>query len=103
MKKSGLFLEKAKADERMIEQFFKGGKEVYKGYVDDPRNTDNAWMETIAYNFHDEIGNAVGKFDLTAGDDAKGVQWTDIDKNLDLYASHSSLIKDVASLHGAHW
>ena len=22
--------------------------------MDDPRNTDNAWMETIAYNFHDE-------------------------------------------------
>ena len=42
---------------------------VYKGYVDDPRNTDNAWMETTAYNFHDESGifDTV-KFD--AGDDA---------------------------------
>jgi len=29
---------------------------VYKGYVDDPRNTDNAWMETVAVNFHDELG-----------------------------------------------
>ena len=24
------------------------GRVVYRGYVDDPRNTDNAWMETIA-------------------------------------------------------
>jgi hypothetical protein len=26
---------------------FKHGDEVYRGYVDDPRNTDNAWMETV--------------------------------------------------------
>lgn len=31
-------------------------KQIYAGYVDDPRNTDNAWMETVAQNFHDEDG-----------------------------------------------
>ena len=25
---------------------------VYRGYVDDHRNTDNAWMESIAMLFH---------------------------------------------------
>ena len=30
--------------------------QVYEGYVDDPRNTDNAWMETVAVNFHDDTG-----------------------------------------------
>ena len=30
--------------------------QVFKGYVDDPRNTDNAWMETVAVNFHDDSG-----------------------------------------------
>ena len=29
---------------------------MYAGYVDDPRNTDNAWMETVAVNFHDDAG-----------------------------------------------
>ena len=24
--------------------------------MDDPRNTDNAWMETVAMNFHDDTG-----------------------------------------------
>ena len=24
--------------------------------MDDPRNTDNAWMETEAVNYHDETG-----------------------------------------------
>ena len=41
--------------------------QVYEGYVDDPRNTDNSWMETVALNFHDETGDSVGKFKLHAG------------------------------------
>ncbi|VDQ01181.1 unnamed protein product [Trichobilharzia regenti] len=40
---------------------------IYKGYVDDPRNTDNAWMETVAVNFHDEQGDSLALFPLTAG------------------------------------
>ena len=42
-------------------------EQVYKGYVDDPRNTDNSWMETVAVNFHDEKGTNVGMFKLHAG------------------------------------
>ena len=30
--------------------------QIYHGYCDDYRNTDNAWVETVAYNFHDEDG-----------------------------------------------
>ena len=44
------------------------------GYVDDPRNTDCAWMETTAFLFHDPEGDQVAKFDLKAGDDAKDVR-----------------------------
>ena len=25
---------------------------IYQGYVDDPRNTDNAWMETTCSHYH---------------------------------------------------
>ncbi|CAH1107185.1 unnamed protein product [Psylliodes chrysocephalus] len=95
--------EQAEADSKMVRDFFKQGVEVYKGYVDDPRNTDNAWMETVAYNFHDEDGHHVGKFDLKAGDDAQSVQWMDVDKNIDLYASHSNFIKSVADRLKSHW
>lgn len=31
-------------------------EQVYQGYADDPRNTDNAWIETTAVNYHDETG-----------------------------------------------
>lgn len=53
--------------EKHLEKLFSGGDEIYKGYVDDPRNTDNAWMETTAYNFHDENDEVFGCFKLSAG------------------------------------
>ncbi|KAE8283038.1 ADP-ribose pyrophosphatase, mitochondrial [Larimichthys crocea] len=48
--------ERAKTHERITKLFKSSGLQVFKGYVDDPRNTDNAWMETVAVNFHDESG-----------------------------------------------
>jgi ADP-ribose pyrophosphatase len=45
-------------------------------YVDDVRNTDNAWMETTCVNFHDEEGCSFSRFKLRAGDDAGDVAWT---------------------------
>lgn len=38
--------------------------QVYKGYSDDPRNTDNAWIETLAVNYHDEDGTILQHFQL---------------------------------------
>jgi len=89
--------------EAEIKQFFAHGTEIYKGYVDDPRNTDNAWMETVAVNFHDATGTSVGRFPLRAGDDAGDVQWKDVDAKLKLYASHASFIETAAKKLNAHW
>ncbi|GLH07134.1 Tetraspanin [Gryllus bimaculatus] len=54
----------------IIDSFFDNGEVVYEGYVDDPRNTDNAWVETVAMHFHDDDGNTTGVIPLQAGDDA---------------------------------
>ncbi|KAG8505754.1 Transient receptor potential cation channel subfamily M member 2, partial [Galemys pyrenaicus] len=35
-----------------FENLLAQGAEVHKGYVDDPRNTDNAWVETVAVSVH---------------------------------------------------
>lgn len=75
--------------EQKLGEFFKNGTVVYQGYVDDPRNTDNAWMETVAMHFHDEKGDVVGRFNLKSGDDAGEVAWTTITADLKLYASHA--------------
>ena len=42
--------------------------------MDDPRNTDNAWMETCATLFHDDTGDLTKDLNLSAGDDAQDVQ-----------------------------
>lgn len=86
-----------------IDDLFKHGLEVYSGYVDDPRNTDNCWMETVAVNFHDEDGTSVSKISLKAGDDAVGVKWVVLNKDIKLYASHSHLIEQVAMKRNASW
>lgn len=39
-----------------LDILWRKGVELYRGYVDDPRNTDNAWMETVVVNFHDNNG-----------------------------------------------
>jgi hypothetical protein len=61
---------------RDLDVIFKNGTMVYCGYVDDHRNTDNAWLETMCVNFHDETGRATKHFCLAAGDDAGDVAWT---------------------------
>lgn len=69
--------------------------ELYRGYVDDPRNTDNAWMETCV--LHQHIGSVDTSTDMQphAGDDAKAAAWApltpDVIKNL--YASHPAFVK----------
>lgn len=88
----------------MVERFFQaGGVQVYQGYVDAFRNTDNAWMETTALNFHDEDGSQVGQLELMAGDDASNVRWTDVDSNLKLHANHADIVREVVIRRNAHW
>ncbi|XP_063863985.1 ADP-ribose pyrophosphatase, mitochondrial-like [Scylla paramamosain] len=90
--------------EKQLKELFKGGVEIYSGYVDDPRNTDNAWMETVAFNFHqDDLQGVLYSMLLHAGDDAKAVKWQDISSTLNLYASHEDMIEKVAHRHQAHW
>lgn len=89
--------------EKEINEVFKEGINIYRGYVDDPRNTDNAWMETVATLFHDDKGVHVGMLKLHAGDDAVGVKWIDLDKNLKLYANHLSFLEEISIKLKCHW
>lgn len=66
---------------------------IFAGVVDDPRNTDNAWMETTVFHRH----LAPGEVDLTKlnpGDDAASVAWHDINDELlsSMYASHGTYL-----------
>jgi ADP-ribose pyrophosphatase len=70
------------------------GHLIYRGYVDDPRNTDNAWMETTAKHLHLPPETADGML-LAAGSDARAVRWLPLTAETagNLYASHAELVK----------
>lgn len=87
-----------------IEDFFNNnGIKIFSGYVDDPRNTDNAWIETVAFNFHDESGSILKSINFEAGDDAKNVRWLDLDESIQLYANHKQIVKAVSERMNSHW
>jgi len=72
------------------------GKVIYRGYVDDRRNTDNAWMVTTCINVHDESGQVFDRFPLKGGDDAKQAFWMEYHPSLEnftLYASHADWVR----------
>ena len=92
---------KQEAMQSDLAHLFQQKNEIYKGYVDDPRNTDNAWMETQVFWFQcpPALGNAIP---LHAGDDAAKVRWvtiydtnTNTPASLQLYASHASFVHRV--------
>lgn len=89
--------DQAKIVEKSVSDLFASPTEtLYKGYVDDPRNTDNAWMETVCTLFHDASGEMTKNLKLEAGDDAGAVKWMPIDLKSDdfkLYASHRDFIQ----------
>jgi len=88
--------DKVKFEELVKELFSRAnGKILYHGYVDDPRNTDNSWMETAAMHYHCKPQLA-SMLNTKAGDDADDVKWLDIQEDgsvENLYANHSCFVK----------
>ena len=71
---------------------------IYSGYVNDPRNTDHAWLETCVYLFYlNYIQRQSLLKTMKEGDDAISVELIDIDDNNEiyknLYANHKEFIE----------
>ncbi|XP_073087352.1 transient receptor potential cation channel subfamily M member 2 isoform X5 [Manis javanica] len=83
------------------------GMEVYKGYVDDPRNTDNAWIETVAISIHFPNQSDVElkrlNCHLHACDPETAIRWQAVDKCIPLHPSHKAILQKVAALYGAFY
>jgi ADP-ribose pyrophosphatase len=80
-------------EETGVELEMARGTLTYRGYVDDPRNTDHAWMETTARHLH-LSAEVADRMSLRAGDDARAVRWLPLTPQTvgELYASHCALI-----------
>jgi ADP-ribose pyrophosphatase len=83
----------------ILNDFFYKVDTVYRGYVDDPRNTDNAWIETKVFHLPLRKKSEYMSFNnyLKAGDDAKSIGWYSVENilNKKMYASHSHILRDV--------
>ncbi|MCB0330077.1 MAG: NUDIX domain-containing protein [Bdellovibrionales bacterium] len=66
---------------------------VYQGYVDDPRNTDKAWMETTAALKIVEEASLEGQT-LQVDSESSRLKWLPIDRDYlpELYANHTELL-----------
>ncbi|XP_057553816.1 transient receptor potential cation channel subfamily M member 2 isoform X2 [Hippopotamus amphibius kiboko] len=90
-----------------FENLLAQGMEVYKGYVDDPRNTDNAWVETVAVSVHfpDQSDAELKRLNshLHSCDTGTSVRWQLVDQRIPLYANHKAILQKVAALFGAYY
>lgn len=73
---------------------FENATLVYKGYVADRRNTDNAWIETTACHVHLDP-NFGSKIIVKGHDDAKRACWCTLTPKVveALYASHAAIVR----------
>ncbi len=90
-------LKKELGEEAAVSLNFENSRVIYEGVVDDPRNTDNAWMETSGrmVTLTKQEGE---KIIPKGGDDAQHAEWVNVSdyKKLKadgvIYASHSKMI-----------
>jgi len=88
--------EKVEMTQKLEKLFRSGGKLIFTGYVDDPRNTDYSWMETVCVHFHIDDPHLAANLKLVGGDDASQARWLNIDDSEEhfrkLYASHRKMV-----------
>jgi len=80
-------------EEANVKLGFADAPTIYQGYVKDPRNTDNAWMETTVKHLHLNQ-RAASQIKPEPGDDADRAGWQVLDAELigELYASHGDFV-----------
>ncbi|NXV22823.1 TRPM2 protein, partial [Cepphus grylle] len=90
-----------------FQNLLKQGTEIHKGYLDDPRNTDNAWVETVAVSVHFDNQNDVEMKRLNSFlqgcDPELCIRWQALDKRIPLHANHKELLHKVSTLLGAYY
>jgi ADP-ribose pyrophosphatase len=73
------------------------GRVVYQGFVDDHRNTDNAWFSTQARHVH--LDRSESDQEPVASDDIEAAKWVPVSSitPAKLFASHGQIVFDALS------
>ena len=81
-------------------------KKIYKGYIDDPRNTDNAWIEYHLFNYHDQDNNILFEISLKSNKSSSEskLEWKLVDQTLlnSLDLVSSLCLKAIFKTQGAY-
>ncbi|CAF4428057.1 unnamed protein product, partial [Rotaria socialis] len=71
---------------------------VYQGYIDDLRNTDNAWAEAEIWNFHYDSDTP---FPNLRTDDV--AVWKDVTNNSRAFLIQPAILREIARIHDAYF
>ncbi|CAF1938498.1 unnamed protein product [Rotaria magnacalcarata] len=71
---------------------------IYRGYIDDMRNTDNAWTEAEIWNFH--YGSSIVFPNLRT--DGMSL-WKDVTNNTRGFLIQTSILREIARIHDAYF
>lgn len=82
----------------MFEEPLMNGEPIYQGYIDDPRNTDNAWVERQCLNFHDDDGSVFDKYTLQSDEKKDRVEWISLTADLKIDDSDIDIVRAVYKL-----
>lgn len=63
---------------RNLNHLFGNPREVFSNIIDDPRNTDNAWVEATVIHYHDETGSDTQPYDVNLADCFVDKVWADV-------------------------
>jgi hypothetical protein len=73
---------------------------VYKGYIDDQRNTDNAWIEAEIWNFHYDKDDFFDKRIKNPGN-----KWRELSSNVRINTNEiiGDVLKEMSEIHNAFY
>jgi len=91
-------------DLQEVEAILKSSKLFYQGLTCDPRDTDNAWVESMVMHVHDDT-NILSKYEMTEGSNPaiKFVSWATIHKDMSMFANHTKILEKIAEQMNALW
>jgi ADP-ribose pyrophosphatase len=73
---------------------------IYSGYIDDPRNTDNSWVEAEIWNFHYDKEDVFEK--KIKNPESK---WREVSSNVRINSNEiiADALKEIADLHNGFY
>ncbi|KAG9271648.1 transient receptor potential cation channel subfamily M member 2-like [Astyanax mexicanus] len=75
-----------------------GAKEVFKGYVDDSRNTDNAWVETTVITVHVDWRSMLAGNGSKMGSMSEQLQWHEVSSKIAMCPYQKEALRLVAQV-----